>query len=515
MRLVLRAFWGWLCICAILTAQPSIRLKTRDIDTYAASTRGALRFRGAEPRHVLLRFGSEGLAGIREELDHRGIHILRWLPDGAAMVSVPSQAALTGLNVPWIGRLESTDKLSPALATETPPGYIAVFHPDVTNDEARSLLTADGWEILENPDLLTGQWLIRGAVEKLAALTEWDEVAYVFPASWDLVLGNRVTACAGPLTELGTVAEYATASKGWSMVNGKVELGYVFGALTARIADSTIRTEVARALAEWSKYAPVDFVLGTDSAAARTIAILFATGAHGDSYPFDGAGKVLAHTFYPVPPNSEPLAGDMHLDDDEDWHVGSTTDLFSVVLHELGHALGLAHSDNPAAVMYPYYRFNTGLNADDIAGIRSLYGSRDTTTSTTTTTTTTTTPTTTTTTTTPTTTTTTTTTSDGSGTSGTSGSTDTTQPALAIQKPAFTIVSTTAATITMAGTASDNVAVTEVKWTTSGGGSGTATGTTSWTAESIPLLVGTNTVIVRAYDAAGNSAWRAVSVVRR
>jgi hypothetical protein len=29
------------------------------------------------------------------------------------------------------------------------------------------------------------------------------------------------------------------------------------------------------------------------------------------------------------------------------------------------------------------------------------------------------------------------------------------------------------------------------------------------------LLVGTNVVTIRAYDAAGNSAWRAVAVVRR
>jgi hypothetical protein len=31
----------------------------------------------------------------------------------------------------------------------------------------------------------------------------------------------------------------------------------------------------------------------------------------------------------------------------------------------------------------------------------------------------------------------------------------------------------------------------------------------------VPLLVGTNVVTIRAYDAAGNSAWRAITVVRR
>jgi hypothetical protein len=31
----------------------------------------------------------------------------------------------------------------------------------------------------------------------------------------------------------------------------------------------------------------------------------------------------------------------------------------------------------------------------------------------------------------------------------------------------------------------------------------------------VPLLVGSNVVTVRAYDAAGNSGWRAVTVVRQ
>ena len=66
----------------------------------------------------------------------------------------------------------------------------------------------------------------------------------------------------------------------------------------------------------------------------------------------------------------------------------------------------------------------------------------------------------------------------------------------------------------IAGMASDNVAVAAVKWTNSTGDAGVASGTTSWSAN-VPLLVGTNTITVRAYDAAGNSAWRALTVVRR
>ena len=75
------------------------------------------------------------------------------------------------------------------------------------------------------------------------------------------------------------------------------------------------------------------------------------------------------------------------------------------------------------------------------------------------------------------------------------------------------MVSTMAASLTVRGTATDNVAVASVKWSSSTGDSGAASGTTSWTA-TVPLLVGTNTVTIRAYDAAGNSSWRAITVVR-
>jgi hypothetical protein len=62
-------------------------------------------------------------------------------------------------------------------------------------------------------------------------------------------------------------------------------------------------------------------------------------------------------------------------------------------------------------------------------------------------------------------------------------------------------------------TASDNVRVVAVTWSTNTGASGTASGTTQWTA-TIPVLVGSNMVTIRARDAAGNTAWRTVMVSR-
>lgn len=49
-----------------------------------------------------------------------------------------------------------------------------------------------------------------------------------------------------------------------------------------------------------------------------------------------------------------------------------------VATHELGHSLGLSHSSDPDAVMYPTYSKeeskNFKLSQDDINGIQKLYG---------------------------------------------------------------------------------------------------------------------------------------------
>jgi len=86
------------------------------------------------------------------------------------------------------------------------------------------------------------------------------------------------------------------------------------------------------------------------------------------------------------------------------------------------------------------------------------------------------------------------------------GAADSTSPSVAITSP--TTSSTYVATgssITLKGTAADNVGVTQVTWVNSLGGSGAATGTSSWTTSPIALQLGSNTVTVTARDAAGNT----------
>lgn len=486
-----------------LRADDAIRFKTRDL--YPPRERRP----GAAARHLILRFEARPDARLLAELEHRGIRVLAYLPETSLMVAPRGEIDLFGLGVTWAGPMAPEDKISPALADGRRGPYLVMFHSDVNAEIARGLAAGRGLQILEIQGLPPHHLLVDGAFEQVTGLSSYDEVAYILPARTDLALRRRVYACPGALTPAGPIADYALASTGWPRdASGQVALGYAFDNFPQTPDANTVRSEVERAFAEWARYSNVTFTAAQQTAAQRSIDILFATGAHGDAYPFADP-SVLAHTFYPAPPNAETIAGDMHFNTAETWQVGAGIDLFSVALHETGHALGLGHSDDPDAVMYAYYKMATGLTSDDIAAVQALYGtpasqpaappaappssppssppatppSAPPA-------------------------------SPPSAPSNPAGGSDPTPPSLSITSPAGTIVSTMSASISISGTARDNAGVTAVQWSTSTGESGVASGTTAWSAN-VPLLVGDNVITVRAYDAAGNSGWRAITVVRQ
>lgn len=91
---------------------------------------------------------------------------------------------------------------------------------------------------------------------------------------------------------------------------------------------------------------------------------------------------------------------------------------------------------------------------------------------------------------------------------------DTSSPSISINSPTSAAVfNTNSGSISLAGTASDNVAVTQITWANSRGGSGTASGSSNWSVNGITLQNGTNVLEVTARDAAGNIGTSMLTVI--
>ncbi len=535
------AFCAALALSGCVQAQelPPLRLKAGRVppnllETAEAKERAAARLRlGWQERgHWLVQFAEAPDAERIEQLGWLDVRVLEYVPEQGLLVSAPVEMDWAGTGAVYAGLLTAEEKWSPALEKEGEVWAVLEMHRDVGRADGVMLAREAGLEVIEHPDLLPNALLVRGRVDQLRAAAEQDEVAYVYPAAEGLLRGEAAVACAGGLAGVGELSGSNLATRfgeGWDGPGlGAASLAVWFGQLPGWLDRSAALAEIRRALGAWAAVAQLDFTEASVKRLRRQIEIWAAAGEHGDGFAFDGRGGVLAHTFYP-PPNAETIAGDTHLDLDEPWRIGADINLFTVALHELGHALGLGHNDDPSSVMYPYYRRAQGLQEADIAEIRKLYAARETA-------------------------------GPGNpqppetppttppstppsspppsppttpesppqnpappappglpptdpGAGGDPPGADTVAPSVTVTFPYSPVYGTAAATITIRGVATDNTAVREVRWSTPLK-SGTAQGTASFTAGPIPLVPGLNPVTITAVDAAGNETRRYLSIRR-
>lgn len=122
---------------------------------------------------------------------------------------------------------------------------------------------------------------------------------------------------------------------------------------------------VRQAFADWQTLIPLTF---TEVSGGADIEVTWSGAEEG----FSAEGDVLAFAYFP------DSGGDIFINDAISWQVGFGSDLYLVAAHEIGHSLGLDHSDDPAALMYPTStELTTGIASDDVRGIQALYGTRD------------------------------------------------------------------------------------------------------------------------------------------
>ncbi len=127
-----------------------------------------------------------------------------------------------------------------------------------------------------------------------------------------------------------------------------------------------VRAVIAQAFQSWANSAPITF---TEVAGQGDINIQFGQ--------IDGALNILGET---CPPANPCGPGSVTFDSDESWTLGNPQgyqgiSLLGVASHEFGHAIGLLHTNDTNALMYPEYSpYNLQPGQDDIAGVQRLYG---------------------------------------------------------------------------------------------------------------------------------------------
>ncbi len=132
-------------------------------------------------------------------------------------------------------------------------------------------------------------------------------------------------------------------------------------------------TEISNAFSAWSAVADIDFELANDPEQADIkIAGDLGISNNGLAYAwFPSIGDIMFNANI----NENKQDGDAR-----SWSLadtGTPYSIFLVALHEIGHSLGLGHSEEEDSILDAFINGSlTGLSNDDIAGIQAIYGER-------------------------------------------------------------------------------------------------------------------------------------------
>lgn len=145
-----------------------------------------------------------------------------------------------------------------------------------------------------------------------------------------------------------------------------------------------IRTAVEEAFSVWAAVAPLHFTEVPDDGLPYGQSSVYGTIRMRHRYingpdPPTGNPTTKARAYFP---GGGLNAGDVEFDIGDPWALIGTTrepDILGAAIHEIGHTLGLTHSNIAGVNMFWIFKRHTGpgsgtLLPDDIAAIQSVYG---------------------------------------------------------------------------------------------------------------------------------------------
>src|SRR5262245_50397176 len=160
------------------------------------------------------------------------------------------------------------------------------------------------------------------------------------------------------------------------------ESSRLFSLLNAIAPTSVWQLEILRAFQTWAVNANINLSVVADSG----VAFGSAGAPQGDARFGDIRLAALAMPLDAEEAHAAPFqadagtwSGDVTLNSAVSFGVNGAGqyDLFTVLLHEAGHVLGLDHIADTSSVMYPNYLGpRTGLGAVDVADLQAIYGAR-------------------------------------------------------------------------------------------------------------------------------------------